>query len=207
MQPQETNPASKEEPAENLTPSKAPPKPMTADEKKGCGCIILILLALCFLLNKCACSGDRAREARRQELSGSYEGKVQFIIEDSFPKLDLCEVSSQIDGGYAVHVKWKMEPSWSNGTARKAIFMRLHTFLSSASKNEDLKQVVRYWFDPQVEAVDKYGAQSVETAAKIIIPRETINRIQWGDFDWRMLMDLCESEGMVTWRPVILDRG
>jgi hypothetical protein len=56
MQPQETNPASKQEPAGIMPPSKVPTKPMTADEKKGCGCVILILLILCFLLNKCACS-------------------------------------------------------------------------------------------------------------------------------------------------------
>lgn len=56
MQPQETNPASKQAAAETLTPSKASHKPMTPDEKKGCGCMILILLVLCFLLNKCACS-------------------------------------------------------------------------------------------------------------------------------------------------------
>jgi hypothetical protein len=179
--------------------------------KRGClGCSGLIVVYLCgaFIWAYFTTSSDqKAREERRQELSGSYEGKVQFIIEGSFSTLELCEVSAQVDGGYAVHVKWGLGDNWSNESARKKVFMQLHTFLSGASKKEDLSQVVRYWFDPQIKGVDKFGAKSVVSAAKIIIPRETINKIQWDDFDWRMLMDLCESEGMVTWRPVILSDG
>lgn len=89
MQPQETDPASKQEPVGTVPPAKAPPKPMTADEKKGCGCMILVLLVLCFLLNKCACSSSSgaknssgtssAANAFRQQFQYVFDGRVVTI--------------------------------------------------------------------------------------------------------------------------------
>lgn len=147
------------------------------------------------LLDKC--TGEKA-------LDTSPEGQITSHANRAFKGIEQLEITPQVDGGVAVHVRWKKGTSWSAGTSREAIFMNIHSFLSGLSKTGGGSDVVRYWFDPQIEVIDQYGKESVVPGAKVIIPREAFNRIQWNNFDWKMLMNLAESEGMVTWHPAML---
>lgn len=179
--------------AANVSPStKASPL------RKGCfGCLGLILCGLLVVL--------LFSEFSEKDVSHlPFDEQISHFAGIAFQPNPELNITPQVDGGYAVHAKWKVGTSWSNESARKGIFMHIHSFFSRLAKTGAGSQVVRYWFDPQIEVSDGYGVKSVVPGAKVIIPRETINRIQWDNFNWKMLMELAESEGLVTWHPAMV---
>ena len=87
------------------------------------------------------------------------------------------------------------------------IFDKVCIFLTELQKADKASQVLRFWFDPQITVWDKYGVKSVVPGAKIIIPRETVEKVQWKDFNGDMLTSLAEAENLVTWHPLMQNDG
>jgi hypothetical protein len=165
-------------------------KPTVRESVFGCLALIICILFVWMLFDKWA--------------GGKVEGKTLeeriTKMAKTFKNLEQIEITPQVDGGFAVHVKWKVESAWgSTESLRNSAFMDMRRFLAELRKDPEFSQVVRYWFDPQVDVVDLYGAKSVVPAATINIPGEAVGRIHWDNFNWSMLKQLAESEGFVNW--------
>jgi len=180
--------------------------PATSDAKKptardGCfGCLGLIICAL-FV----AMLFDKYTGKNLSDLS--LDEQITSVAEDVFGEKDSVDVTPQVDGGYVVHVKWSLTAGLRPKTARFMIFDKVCIFLTELQKADKASQVLRFWFDPQITVWDKYGVKSVVPGAKIIIPRETVEKVQWKDFNGDMLTSLAEAENMVTWHPLMQNDG
>ncbi len=114
-------PASESQPAASATPPSVPvetqteeaglsrnPEPTKAETIGGCGCLMLILLALCFMLNKCSCSSEASKES-------APKAQIEALMQDVFSQgkrlinVDIFqEDETNIEAGLRVTVSFRM---------------------------------------------------------------------------------------------------
>jgi hypothetical protein len=186
-----------------------------ADKKKqGCiGCLVIIVLLVIIGLIVESCSGEKPTSTQgNSPTTSSNQGTISWatadITEDNIKlalsgKAPADPISKDSDfhknltkieiidnankpGNKNINIFYKAGTSWDETDFVKRIGGTAIVIGSILFSNQKVEQVAIF---TQTEMTDKYGKTSLETGTKIVLSRNTANKIDWKGISERHITD------------------
>lgn len=147
-------------------------------------------------------SSSNPLEDSVRKIFSSVVGKT--VNWDSNPRtlkeINLIEQYTWTDekGGYLIEISYRANNNLTTKLTRQGILMDARDFAEELFRDSSCSEVNEYMLKPYLKLVDNYGNESEKQVAKIVLPRESAERIgNWDTIYIERFRDIVEKDGQL----------
>lgn len=166
------------------------------DKPKQLGKKIGLLVLLCAVV-VFVCPGLFRNEEQQSTGPMSPSQYIQSVLQ----KTSGSDVTVDLDSIVVEPYGYLMRVTYTFKGRKLAMMVGAGEVLKAIFTNQSLAQVQSVLLMPQTTFVDKYGAESVQQAAKLVIDRNVADKVNWDNLTSDMLENLLRTEGQLWLHP------
>jgi len=140
-------------------------------------------------------------KAQLSEIRGIAGSKLGKVIDVDA----IQQAAGQDEGGLLLDIEYEADYILTKSMTRKDIISGIMDFVKKISKNPEFQNYKIYSFKPYLSMTDVKGNRSPEQGAKIVIRKESIDDVNWGNMYTERFEKLLGYEGSVWWHSALRD--
>lgn len=120
----------------------------------------------------------------------TLEAKIDDAIKNASGVKEDVKVLDNVNGGKNIEIALKGKDNLTANMVRTGMLIQANDILEELQPLDEIAQVCLFWTFPLVDA---YGNTRTDTVMKILIKKETLNKINFENFDWNKLPTIADE--------------
>jgi len=202
---------------------------ITKNKKKeksslGTGCLVFLVIIVGIFLIYFLPAIKKDSEVRKKPIvyvspDNTIERAVEKVAIEAFGKtvnwdsdnrpntikkmVKFKQVSGPDEGGYLIEVHYRANENLTVSLMRSGIFLDAIEFTEKLYRDPNCKEIKVYMLKPFLILTDKYGKESEEQVAKLVLRRAIANKVNWENITNDMFERILREEGQLWLHPAI----
>jgi len=115
----------------------------------------------------------------------------------------ITQVAGPDEGGYLIEVLYRTDESLSISWVKRGIFIDAIEFTKELFLPSFCEEIKIYMLKPYLILIDKYGKETEEQVAKLVLRRAIAYKVNWRNITSEMFERLLRDEGQLWLHPAL----